>query len=65
MPFYGAAILCLDDENVQRILPAIKRRTITYGATAQADLEAGGSPAGHFASDFRLRYAPPTWAGST
>src|SRR5438876_6388526 len=40
VPFYGAAIVCLDDPNVQGILPEIKRRTITYGATAQADIEA-------------------------
>src|SRR5215831_14608495 len=31
VPFYGAAILCLDDEHVQSILPEVKRRTITYG----------------------------------
>src|SRR5882724_6105235 len=35
VPFYGVAILCLDDENVQQILPAVNRRTLTYGATAQ------------------------------
>src|SRR6266852_6376136 len=38
VPFYGAAVLCLDDDNVQQILPAVNRRTITYGANAQADL---------------------------
>src|SRR5205823_3558867 len=31
VPFYGAAIICLDDENVQQILPSINRRTVTYG----------------------------------
>ncbi len=41
VPFYGAAIVCVDDENVKTILPAIRRRTITYGASPQADLEAG------------------------
>src|ERR1700689_4091799 len=41
VPFYGAAIVCLDDANVQSILPAIRRRTITYGTSAQAALEAG------------------------
>src|ERR1700758_1169378 len=35
VPFYGAAILCLDDENVQSILPGVKRRTITYGQNSQ------------------------------
>src|ERR1700758_164614 len=33
VPFYGAVIVCLDDANVQSILPDIKRRTITYGTT--------------------------------
>ncbi|MBZ5586376.1 MAG: UDP-N-acetylmuramate--L-alanine ligase [Acidobacteriia bacterium] len=56
IPFYGAAILCLDDPNVQAILPAVNRRTITYGTTAQADMEAGDIGFGHFASDFRIRY---------
>ena len=56
VPFYGAVIVCLDDENVQGILPLIKRRTITYGTTAQADMEASDIGCGHFASDFRLRY---------
>jgi UDP-N-acetylmuramate--alanine ligase len=37
VPFYGAAILCLDSENVQTILPLVRRRTITYGRSAQAD----------------------------
>jgi len=55
VPFYGAAIVCLDDPNVQGILPAIRRRTITYGTTAQADMEASEIACGSFASDFRLR----------
>jgi UDP-N-acetylmuramate--alanine ligase len=38
VPFYGAVILCLDDENVQQILPRITRRTITYGASPQSDI---------------------------
>src|SRR5208283_5071603 len=41
VPFYGAAIVCVDDDNVKTILPSIRRRTITYGASTQADLEAG------------------------
>ena len=56
VPFYGAVIVCLDDENVQSILPEIRRRTITYGTTAQADIEAVDIACGPFASDFQLRY---------
>ena len=40
VPFYGACILCLDDPNVQSIIPLIKRRRVTYGFTAQADVSA-------------------------
>jgi UDP-N-acetylmuramate--alanine ligase len=56
IPFYGAAIVCLDDPNVQGVLPEIRRRTITYGTTSQADIEAIDIGCGHFASDFGLRY---------
>jgi len=38
IPFYGAAILCLDDDNIVELLPQIKKRVITYGLTAQADI---------------------------
>jgi UDP-N-acetylmuramate--alanine ligase len=54
VPFYGAVVLCLDDENVRRILPAVKRRVITYGTAAQADLRITNSSVGHFASEFQL-----------
>jgi UDP-N-acetylmuramate--alanine ligase len=56
VPFYGAAILCIDDDNVQQILPAINRRVITYGVSAQANLVVTSSSCGHLSSDFRLRY---------
>ncbi len=31
VPFYGAAVLCMEDANIQQIFPNIRRRTITYG----------------------------------
>lgn len=41
VPFYGAAILCLDHPEVQNILPRIRdRRVVTYGFSAQADVRA-------------------------
>jgi UDP-N-acetylmuramate--alanine ligase len=42
VPFYGAAILCLDDPNVQAVIPHVKRRRVTYGLSAQADVSAHG-----------------------
>ena len=39
VPFYGAAILCLDHPEVQAILPRIRdRKVVTYGFSAQADV---------------------------
>ena len=38
VPFYGAAILCLDEPNVRAIIPQVKRPVATYGTSAQADL---------------------------
>ncbi len=38
IPFYGAAILCLDNDHIAELLPQIKKRVITYGLTAQADI---------------------------
>ncbi len=40
IPFYGLAILCLDNEHIQDIMPRIKVRHTTYGMTAQSDLQA-------------------------
>jgi UDP-N-acetylmuramate--alanine ligase len=40
VPFYGAVIICLDDANVQMIIPQIKRRIITYGLRAHAEIAA-------------------------
>lgn len=31
LPFYGLAVVCLDDREIRRILPAIQRPTVTYG----------------------------------
>ncbi len=42
VPFYGTAVLCLDDPHVQAVIPHIKRRRITYGLSAQADVSAHG-----------------------
>jgi UDP-N-acetylmuramate--alanine ligase len=40
VPFYGTIVLCLDDQNVQAIIPQLTRRTISYGSAAQADVSA-------------------------
>ncbi len=40
IPFYGQAVLCLEDENIQTILPKIGKRYVTYGFSSQADFQA-------------------------
>ncbi len=40
VPFYGQAVLCLEDENIQAILPRIEKRLSTYGFSSQADFQA-------------------------
>ncbi|MGC1402349.1 MAG: Mur ligase domain-containing protein, partial [Thermodesulfobacteriota bacterium] len=40
LPFYGLAILCLDDPHIPSLIPKLQKRYRTYGLTAQADLQA-------------------------
>jgi UDP-N-acetylmuramate--alanine ligase len=42
IPFYGQAVLCLDNEPIQELIPRITKRFTTYGLTSQADFEARG-----------------------
>ena len=56
VPFYGAAILCLDEPNVQAIIPSVKRPILTYGISSQADLVISDIRLEGLASEFRLTY---------
>lgn len=40
VPFYGTAVLCLDEPHLQSLIPRIEKRYRTYGRTPQADLTA-------------------------
>jgi UDP-N-acetylmuramate--alanine ligase len=43
VPFYGAAVLCIDHPEVQKVVARVRdRRVITYGMSAQADWRADG-----------------------
>jgi len=39
LPFYGLAILCLDDPHLPSLIPKLKKRYRTYGLTVQADIQ--------------------------
>ncbi|MBA2849436.1 UDP-N-acetylmuramate--L-alanine ligase [Thermosulfuriphilus ammonigenes] len=56
VPFYGVAIVCLDDPHLSTLLPRLKKRLLTYGLSAQADIRATDIvPSGHQTS-FVARY---------
>ncbi len=40
LPFYGLAIVCIDDPGVRQILPELKRTVLTYGCSENADIRA-------------------------
>jgi UDP-N-acetylmuramate--alanine ligase len=56
VPFYGAAVLCLDDPAVQSLIPCMKRRFVTFGTAAQADVSILESTPAGLGSTFTLRF---------
>lgn len=56
VPFYGAVILCLDEPNVQSLIPRIKRRIVSYGFSGQADLNIVNPVYCGFQSQYHVRY---------
>jgi UDP-N-acetylmuramate--alanine ligase len=40
LPFYGLAVLCIDDAGINSIMPDLSRPFVTYGLTEQADYRA-------------------------
>ena len=56
IPFYGLAILCLDDEPIQDIIPKIKKRFTTYGVSSQADIQAKNIESKGLTSRFAVKH---------
>lgn len=56
VPFYGVVIVCLDNPTVRSILPEIKRRTISYGFTPQAQVRAINVQQNGFKSRFTVLF---------
>ncbi|MFN4149008.1 MAG: UDP-N-acetylmuramate--L-alanine ligase [Rhodocyclaceae bacterium] len=52
LPFYGVAVLCIDDPHVREILPRITKQVVTYGFSAQANIRAENVRA----EDGRMRF---------
>ncbi len=55
VPFWGAAVLCLDDPELRALLPEITRRVVTYGLLPQADVCADAIAFEGLGSRFRAR----------
>jgi UDP-N-acetylmuramate--alanine ligase len=53
IPFYGQAVLCLEDENIQTIIPKIGKRFATYGFSPQADFQARDMRSKQFTTSYR------------
>ena len=56
MPFYGAAIVCVDDPAVREIIPSIARPVITYGLAEEAQIRAVDIVAKHGAMTFNVQF---------
>ena len=60
VPFYGMAVLCLDNEGIQELIPKIEKRFITYGMTSQADYRARDVKSEGLRSRYRITYRGET-----
>lgn len=56
VPFYGLAVLCLEDRNITEVIPRIKKRFMTYGLSSQADLRATHVKLDGFNTSFTAHY---------
>jgi UDP-N-acetylmuramate--alanine ligase len=54
VPFYGVAILCLDQPHIQSLIPQIEKRYLTYGMSSQADYQAKDVTFKPLGSKFRV-----------
>jgi len=54
VPFFSPVVLCLDDANLQSLIPQLERRIITYGFSAQAEIKAQNAEFHHFSSRSEL-----------
>jgi len=56
VPFYGACVICLDCEEIQGIVPRIRKRYLSYGLSSQADLRATALRKTNYGSEFEILY---------
>ena len=56
VPFFGLVILCIDNPELQSVIPLLKRRYMTYGVSKQADLRAEITRQEGFTTGFKVTY---------
>jgi len=56
VPFYGSVILCIDEPSVQSLIPQVKRRIVTYGMAATADVCITDVSLEGLGATFKLRF---------
>ncbi|OPX98682.1 MAG: UDP-N-acetylmuramate--L-alanine ligase [Syntrophorhabdus sp. PtaB.Bin006] len=56
VPFYGLDIICIDNPNLQSLIPQLKRKYMTYGLSKQADLRAENITYNGFVTTFKVLY---------
>jgi UDP-N-acetylmuramate--alanine ligase len=54
VPFYGVAVLCLDQPHIQALIPELRKRYRTYGLSNQADYQARDVSLRPLGSTFRV-----------
>jgi UDP-N-acetylmuramate--alanine ligase len=54
LPFYGVAVLCVDDPVVRKLLPRVNRQVIRYGFSDDADLRAENVRQNGMSTAFRV-----------
>jgi len=57
LPFYGQAVLCIDDDEIRDLLPQVTRPVITYGFSDDADLQAMEVRQEGLRTHFSIRFA--------
>ncbi len=57
LPFYGQAVLCIDDDEIRGLLPQLTRPVITYGFSNDADLQAMDVRQEGLRTHFSVRFA--------
>ncbi|MEZ5585717.1 MAG: UDP-N-acetylmuramate--L-alanine ligase [Sedimenticolaceae bacterium] len=54
LPFYGQAVMCIDDDNVRELLPEVTRKVVTYGTRDDADVRAADIEQNGMTTRFRV-----------